>query len=772
MRIHHARTHASSTSLPSKRGSEPFRNGVAFPDFPLSGLGLYLQLSRRYVMNRMLFLIIGVALFFPGFTARSISAANAGFASWNDSTLILDNGNVRRIVSLGKAGKTVSTDSLTFSGSKWQFIRGAAHEFSLEADGKLLTGSDGLEITGCHAARDSLQGQGATIALRTRKGNTPSLEIELTWLLYPDLPVIRKRLAVRNTGSADVRLEAVDMEVLSPAWEDTHAWCMGNYARNRRLGPFTGNWEDCAVIVHNIQEQRGIMLGNEAPGVMKRTTVFLDGQTATIGLTRPGGEYPFRKWLKSGEQWESPSCFTAIYRDSADPWTTLNGPVSDFVRRHMGIRLAAIPEKPVFVYNTWNPFRTDLNEGLIRELAEAAAKCGVEEFVIDDGWQINRGDWQIDKKKFPHGLKPVFEHIASLGMKPGLWISLATAETSSAVFREHPEWFVKNREGKPSNLHFGDSRQVTACLATGWYDHIKSVILGLVREHGLAYVKLDLSIVTSAYVYDRDISGCYATDHPLHRDREESFLTEYQRCMDLFDDLHREAPNLFIDCTFETWGALQLIDYTLVKHAEGDWLSNIEEPMPWGSLRARNLAWSRTPAIPAGALVIGNLTLDDPARETGLLSLAGSLPIMLGDPRKIPDVESRKLRQWANWMRAMEKKHGYFLFRQDLPGFGEPVEGHWDGWARINTDTGSGGIFGVFRQGGAETERTVTIPGLVPDREYSVRRGPDGYTVGHFTGKELTEKGFRVRLPEKYSQELFEVEKEDPKTQRTKDPKS
>jgi len=710
-------------------------------------------------VNRILLPTIGITLLLPVLPAQTPDAAVEGFASWNDSALILDNGTVRRVMSLGHGGKAVSTDSLTLSGSKWQFIGDDAPEFSLEADGRTLTGSGNLELAGCRPASDSLRGRGAALTLRTRRGEGPSLEIELTWLLYPDLPVVRKRLAVRNSGSADVRLEAVDMEVLPLGLDPVHSWSMGNYARDRRLGPFAGNWEDCAVVVHDIRDRRGIVLGNEAPGVMKRTTAFLDGHTATIGLTRAGGDYPFRKWLKPGERWESPWCFTAVYCDSADPWAVLNGPVSDFVRRHMGIRLAAIPEKPVFVYNTWNPFRSDVNEKLIGELAAAAARCGVEEFVIDDGWQTNYGDWEIDRAKFPHGLKPVFDTIASLGMKPGLWISLASADTSSAVFRKHPGWFVRGRDGRFSNLHSGDARRVTACMATGWYDHIESVILGLVREHGLAYVKLDLSMVTSAYVFDRDNSGCYATDHPLHRDREESFLEEYQRCMDLFDDLHRQAPGLFIDCTFETWGALQLIDYALVKHAEGDWISNIEEPVPWGSLRARNLAWSRTPAVPAGALVIGNLTLDDPSRETGLLSLVGSLPVMLGDPRKIPEGESGRLRQWAGWMRAMEGKHGYFLFRQDLPGFGEPIEGHWDGWARINTDTGSGGIFGVFRQGAAETERSVALPGLDSGREYVIRRGPDGETVGSFPGKELAEKGFRVRLPDKYSQALFEVER-------------
>ena len=30
------------------------------------------------------------------------------------------------------------------------------------------------------------------------------------------------------------------------------------------------------------------------------------------------------------------------------------------------------------------------------------------------------GDWEPDKKKIPDGLKPVFDYIKSLGMKPGL----------------------------------------------------------------------------------------------------------------------------------------------------------------------------------------------------------------------------------------------------------------------------------------------------------------------------------------------------------------
>ncbi len=123
----------------------------------------------------------------------------------------------------------------------------------------------------------------------------------------------------------------------------------------------------------------------------------------------------------------------------------------------MSPRIVRKEEKPVFVYNTWNPFRTFVNDSLIRDVARAAAECGIKEFIIDDGWEVNigsatsekawgnnYGDWKVDEKKFPGGLKTTFDYIQSLGMKPGLWISIGAATKDAAVFREHQEWFVKN----------------------------------------------------------------------------------------------------------------------------------------------------------------------------------------------------------------------------------------------------------------------------------------------------------------------------------------
>ena len=510
------------------------------------------------------------------------------------------------------------------------------------------------------------------------------------------------------------------------------------------------------IIVHNSDWKQGIVIGNEASGVMKHTATFWKERTIITGLTHKDSRYPFRKYLKKGEEFTTPQVFTMVYNDHKDPDEILNTDVPDFVRKHMGIRLSELKEKPIFVYNTWIPFDRNINEPLIKELAKTAADAGMKEFIIDDGWQTNYGDWIIDKKKFPNGLKPVFDYIKSLGMKPGLWVSVGSAAPTTEVLKKHPEWFVLDKNGKHTNLHTPDNGMRSACLGTGWYDYIKNVLMKLVMDYGLEYLKLDFAVVTSPYRFDPEHTGCYATNHAGHKDHRESLYTNYEALWRLFDELHKAKPDLFIDCTFETMGSLQLIDYAMLKHAEGDWLSNFSGPEAKVDLRIRNMAWWRSPAIPSTALVIGNPEMQDTAWDLHIKSQAGGLPIMLGDPRKLSEKDFKRYKEFADWLQLMESRYGIMSYRQDLSGFGEPMEGMWDGYQRINTETRKGGIIGVFRHGSIESRRRVTINYLDPDKIYSIRK-MNGDLVITASGAELKSKGFEVSIEKLYDGELFEV---------------
>ena len=696
----------------------------------------------------------------------TLFASAQSFYSVTGNKIELDNGIITRSIFI----QNDSIFSLSMKLGDLQFIR-KSKDFTFWLDEKELNGYSGWQWIATNPISDNNKGKGVEIVLRNKK-----VELSVNYLLYPNLPLIRKWIEFTNIGNEDLMLEGITTEDLQTNLDFVHSNIYHNYGRMKSIGRFVGDWHDPVVVIHDNIERKGMALGNEGVGVLKRTAFHTTKNNIEIGLTRKEQDFPFRKWIKPGQSWTGSKTFITLYKNRDNGFDVIDEEVNKFITLHMNPRIIESDIKPLFVYNTWNPFRTQVNDSLVRDLAKAAAECGIEEFIIDDGWQINDsgetseklwganyGDWMVDTNKFPDGLKSTFDYIKSLGMKPGLWISLSGVTEDSKVFREHPEWMVVNQQGKPGNIHYETQKDegfYSADFGTDWYEYIKNRILHHVKQNGLQYTKLDFAIVASAYVNDNKISGSYAKDHPYYRDHHESFIVFYERVLEMFDELHQEAPELFIDCTFETAGKLQLMDYAIAQHAEGDWLSNFEEPSPTGPLRVRQMAWWRSPALPASSLVIGNLVLDDPEFEFCLKSLIGTFPIVLGDPRKLPNTERKKIKDWADWMRDMQDKHNYMNYRRDLEGYGEPRDGAWDGWQRINFQSQSGGLVGVFKQGAKETTRRVFLKDLNPEAIYHVNLAPYGKTILKASGNELMDKGFSVTIEKEFDGQIYEITKE------------
>jgi alpha-galactosidase len=690
-------------------------------------------------------------------TATEIYGVINNYAKWTKTELILCNGVVRRTIQLPSLKGNFLTVSYKPVTGNYDPISDTCTDFQFEVDDIIYSGRGIWKLADIRVITDNCNGSGAAVTIVSQD---KKVELTLKFLMYPNSPAIQKCLLVKNLTDKSVRLESVDVEKFEvPGYYPvTYNWIYTDYGRRRHIGPYDGNKQDALIIVHDMNREQGIVLGNEATGVMKHTSAFYETQDICLGLTHRNSLFPFRKWIDKGQRFETPQVFTMVYNHQKTPDEILNVTIPDFVRKYMGIRLSELKDKPTFVYNTWEPFYKNINEKLIMELAKSAADAGMKEFVIDDGWQDSYGDWGIDMKKFPNGLKPVFDYIKSLGMKPGLWVSIGSASPDSKVYKSHPDWFVIDRSGKPTSLHAPhDTEKFTACFGTGWYDYIKDILLKLSVDYGLEYFKLDFAVVTSAYTYDHTQSGCYSTNHPGHKDHNESLYANYERLWQLFDELHAAKPELFIDCTFETMGGTQLIDYALLKHAEGDWLSNFEGAAGEKTdIRIRNMAWWRSPAISATSLVIGNPQMQDKEWETHIKSIAGALPIMLGDPRKLSEADLKRYRGYSDWLQQMESKYSIMSYRQDLPGYGEPMEGMWDGFQRINTESKNGGIIGVFGHGAVEASRIVTVRYLDPGKTYEVK-SIDGKVISTLSGSDLKEKGFVVKLDGMYSGELYEI---------------
>ena len=670
--------------------------------------------------------------------------------------LVLTNGLfVRKTELPEKRGRYCLQEYRPLSG-EFPFFEQDGEEFSFVLNGITYSGSSGWRMESLKEASGSEQGEGVTVVLEALAA---PVKVEITYIWYPDLPFVRKRLVIHNETQGEQCLESVDVEQF-PVNEysvPTFSWIYSDYGRKKSIGPYLGTLQDSLTVVHNPDWESGIVLGNEAPGVLKGVSVWSRGRKITLGLTHKDEDFPFRKYLRAGENFTAPDVFTGVYSGQKDIHRVMNQMVADYVRKYMGVRLNKIQEAPVYVYNTWEPFEFDINEKMVMETAKAAAEAGMKEYVIDDGWDDCYGDWGINYERFPNGLKPVVDYIKSLGMKAGIWVSIGPASPESKVYKEHPEWFFKGKDGKDISLVIEAPDKCTACFSTGWADYILSVLERLVDEYGFEYLKLDFSVVSSPYRYSKEEAGCYADGHPGHRDREESMWVNYSRMWEVFDKLHEGRDTLFIDCTFETMGGLQLVDYAMLKHAEGNWLSNFKGDLGEKTdLRIRQMAWWRSPAVPATSLVVGNAQMQDPGYENHIRSLAGALPIFCGDPRKLSKSGRYVMKRYSDWLTRMEEKYHIMFFRQDLPGYSEPSLGGFDGFARINRDDFSGGILGFFRHGSTEKTRKICLDGLPKDRLYRVL-DMEGTEVTAMTGRQLEDEGFFVTIDEKFGGRLFEI---------------
>ncbi len=150
--------------------------------------------------------------------------------------------------------------------------------------------------------------------------------------------------------------------------------------------------------------------------------------------------------------------------------------------------------RPV-LYNSWEATEFNVTEQGQEELAEKAAKIGVERFVMDDGWFGQRkddhaglGDWYVNKEKFPNGLKPLIDKVHALGMDFGIWVEPEMVNPNSDLYRNHPDW-VLNFTGRPRTE--GRNQLVLNLARQDVRDYVFGFLDKLLNENDIAFLKWD-----------------------------------------------------------------------------------------------------------------------------------------------------------------------------------------------------------------------------------------------------------------------------------------
>ena len=144
-------------------------------------------------------------------------------------------------------------------------------------------------------------------------------------------------------------------------------------------------------------------------------------------------------------------------------------------------------QTPMMGWSSWNTFKININETLIKETADAMVSKGLKNagytYVnIDDGFFYGRnvkGKLQYNSAKFPNGMKPVADYIHDKGLKAGIYsdggVHTCAYQWDSDTYGQFAG--MKGHEEEDAKLYFD-----------GWgYDFIKldycgGLTLGLDEE--------------------------------------------------------------------------------------------------------------------------------------------------------------------------------------------------------------------------------------------------------------------------------------------------
>lgn len=158
---------------------------------------------------------------------------------------------------------------------------------------------------------------------------------------------------------------------------------------------------------------------------------------------------------------------------------------------------------PYIFYNTWHhqegrkynngqPFLKDMNEGFILNDIDIAHEMGVDVYVLDTGWFQKTGDWEVNMKRFPSGMRKVREKLDAYGMRLGLWFNPTVAAETSEMYSKYRETVLtQNGKEKFCGPIWETEESWGLCLDSEYRDMFIDRLVMLYEQLGVRYFKWD-----------------------------------------------------------------------------------------------------------------------------------------------------------------------------------------------------------------------------------------------------------------------------------------
>lgn len=310
-----------------------------------------------------------------------------------------------------------------------------------------------------------------------------------------DLDVSADRLALhRYRGGWSLEgkhaVDTVENLNLDRAWhpcfaESERFGCAGAYT-TKRYFPMAAVEDTQAGVVWAAQ------LGCVGSWQMELSRIH-DGYSFSGGIA----DFEFGHWSKTihpGEYFDSTTAYV----------TACRGDVSETLQRIVRMhrfwrkdRPASEAELPI-IFNEWCTSWGFPTEQEMLSLAEHLDGLPVKYLVIDAGWseapthflgQSGNGEWQLDPKSFPRGLKTLSRELKEKGLRLGIWFEFEVTTRGARVFEKEYDHLHLQRNG--SVIYTGNDRSFWDFRNPEVVAYLQEKVIDFLRDNEIGYLKVD-----------------------------------------------------------------------------------------------------------------------------------------------------------------------------------------------------------------------------------------------------------------------------------------
>lgn len=556
------------------------------------------------------------------------------------------------------------------------------------------------------------------------------LKVTLQYGVFARQDIITRSVLVENEGKEPLRLE----RVLSASFDmDDHDYEMlfmtGAWARERRI-----QRRDISYGKQSIGSVRGVSGHQDHPflALVGKGTDQKKGEAYAMDFVYSGdflaevhkecnaslrmmmGIHPegFSWKLEPGEVFTAPEVLMTY---SAEGLGRMTRNYHDVMRRHLIRSPYRDIERPILI-NNWEGTYFDFDGDKLYSIAKDAADCGIEMFVMDDGWFGNRcddhrslGDWTVNEQKLGGTLKSLVDRIKGLGLKFGIWFEPEMVSPDSELYRAHPDYALQIPGRDPM---LARNQLVLDLSRRDVRDEVYGMMHAVLSSADIDYVKWDMNRYLS------DIAGLQ-----LPAERQGELLHRYVLGLyELQERLVTDFPNLLLENCSSGGGRF---DAGMLYYSPQIWTSDDTDAIE--RLRIQEGTALVYPLSSMGAHVskcpndqVGRVT---PFETRANVALAGTFGYELDISKLSKEDRGRIPGQVARYHRF----HGLIADGDYYRIHSWDNEEPWDAWETADKD-GSEALLTYVQVMGRPSvlSRFVTLEGLDPRKAYRVIRIADG----------------------------------------------